>query len=48
MRASTYHKASFHTVSNILKNRLEMVEEEEEKTASTPEHSNIRGAASYR
>lgn len=48
MRASTYHKASFHTVSNILKNRLDMVEEEEEEeTGSTPEHGNIRGADSY-
>jgi len=49
MRAVGYHKASYHTISNILKNRLDMLtDDQEEEPPPIPEHNNIRGAASYR
>lgn len=46
-RALDYHKASYHTLANILKNRLDMEDTAPEPLPAIPEHSNIRGAASY-
>lgn len=46
-RALEYHKASYHTIAGILKNRLDMVNEPTEQPLTIPEHTNIRGAASY-
>jgi transposase len=47
-RALEYHKASYHTVANILKNRLDMEEHPQtEQSSVIAEHQNIRGAAQY-
>lgn len=48
-RALGYHKASFHTIEMILKNKLDMEQDVPEPLsgASIPEHGNIRGASHY-
>lgn len=46
-RALQYHKASYHTIANILKNRLDMEGFSAEEVPVIPHHDNIRGAAHY-
>jgi len=46
-RALEHHRASYHTIANILVRRLDM-EPEQEPGRLIPEHGNIRGAAHYR
>jgi len=46
-RALEHHRASYHTIERILKNRLDMLEETTEDTQPIPEHANLRGAAHY-
>jgi transposase len=47
-RALEYHKASYHTIENILKNRLDLDHTPQEQEIIIPEHPNIRGADHYR
>ncbi len=46
-RALEYHKASYHTIENILKNRLDLDDAPMEPEVIIPAHSNIRGADHY-
>jgi hypothetical protein len=47
-RALDYHKASYYTVQNILKNRLDMQEQlEPEQGIAIGDHHNLRDAAQY-
>ncbi len=48
-RGLEYHKASFRTIEMILKNNLDMEQEDEGggQTAMVPQHNNIRGASHY-
>lgn len=46
-RALEYHRASYHTIEKILRNRLDMLEENMEEDQPIPEHANVRGAAHY-
>jgi transposase len=47
-RALEYHKASYHTIENILKNRLDLDDMPRQPEIIIPEHTNIRGADHYR
>ena len=47
-RALLYHKASYHTIENILKNNMDMEEINQQPEPTIPEHSNIRGASHYK
>lgn len=47
-RALLYHKASYHTIENILKNNLDMEELNQQPELTIPEHTNIRGASHYK
>lgn len=47
-RGLEYHKATYHTIANILKNRLDMVEVDIATGSLIPEHDNIRGQDHYK
>ncbi len=46
-RGLNYHKASYRTIEMILKNNLEVDQDEDLEAAPIPEHNNIRGASHY-
>ncbi|WP_286851114.1 MULTISPECIES: Mu transposase domain-containing protein [Sphingobacterium] len=47
-RALSHHKASYQTIYNILKNRLDTLEEEVQEAFHIPVHENLRDTSIYR
>ena len=47
-RGLFYHKSSYQTIVNILKNKLDTLEEEVQQTFHIPEHENLRDTSIYR
>jgi len=47
-RALSYHRASYQTIHNILKNGLDTLEQEEQLTFCIPHHENLRDASIYK
>lgn len=47
-RALEFHVSSYHTIEKILKNRMDMIEPQEEPSSPRPAHKDIRGAKNYR
>lgn len=47
-RGLFHHKSSYQTIVNILKNKLDTLEEEVQQTFHIPEHENLRDTSIYR